>query len=387
MFKRTLFEADHETLRHQVADFLETQVVPDHPQWVADRQAPRAIWQQAGEAGLLCRTIPTDYGGHGGDFRDSVIIIEEIAKRRLCGLLTFLQSDIVAPYLHRLGNEVQRQEYLPGLCSGRRIGAIALTEPQGGSDLHALSCAAEQDGDEIVLTGEKTHISNGSQADLIIVAARKGGTDGGTGQPTGFDMVLVDADTPGLTRSRIDKTGMPALDTSHLRFDGCRVPQGNLLGASGMGFFYLVSFLSIERLVLAVYAQAMAETLLQETVKLCNARQTGQGSTLDYQATQFRLADLYGEAMANRSVVDSCIADHLAGRLDNRNACIAKLRSTETLAAIAAAKLQLSGARGFCAEGADTATQDVLDSAIQTIWGGSSEVMRNVVGSSLANIL
>ncbi|XHE56373.1 acyl-CoA dehydrogenase family protein [Phaeobacter sp. BS34] len=178
MFKRTLFEADHETLRHQVADFLDTQVVPDHPQWVADRQAPRAIWQQAGEAGLLCRTIPTDYGGHGGDFRDSVIIIEEIAKRRLCGLLTFLQSDIVAPYLHRLGNEVQRQEYLPGLCSGRSIGAIALTEPQGGSDLHALSCAAEQDGDEIVLTGEKTHISNGSQADLIIVAARKGGRMG-----------------------------------------------------------------------------------------------------------------------------------------------------------------------------------------------------------------
>ncbi|MFS4583150.1 acyl-CoA dehydrogenase family protein [Phaeobacter sp. C3_T13_0] len=385
MFKRKIFEPEHESLGHQVAEFLDSQVVPYHPQWVADRQAPRQIWQQAGEAGLLCRTIPQDYGGHGDDFRGSVVIIEELAKRRLCGLLTFLQSDIVAPYLHRLGSEIQRQEYLPGLCSGRRIGAIALTEPHGGSDLHALSCQAKREGDEIVLTGEKTHVSNGSQADLVIVAARCGGA--GDAQSAGFDMVLVDAGTPGLTRNRIDKTGMPALDTSHLQFDDCRVPQDNLLGASGMGFFYLVSFLSIERLVLAVYAQAMTETLLHETIKSCNKRKTAQGSTLDYQAIQFRLANLYSEAIANRSFVDSCITDHLAGRLDNRNACIAKLRSTETLSALAAVKLQLSGARGFCAAGQDTATQDVLDSAIQTIWGGSSEVMLNVVGSSLANVL
>ncbi|UTS80374.1 acyl-CoA dehydrogenase family protein [Phaeobacter piscinae] len=387
MFKRTLFEQDHEILRHQVADFLDAQVVPDHAGWAASRKAPRAIWQQAGAAGLLCRTIPQEYGGHGGDFRQSVVIIEEIAKRRLCGILTFLQSDIVAPYLHRLGSDHQRQEYLPGLCSGQRIGAVALTEPQGGSDLHQISCQAESDGDEIILTGQKTHISNGSEADIIIVAARSAGARGTSGQAESFDMVLVEAGTEGLFRSRIDKTGMPALDTSHLRFDGCRIPKGNLLGASGMGFFYLVSFLSIERLVLAIYAQAMMEALLKETVKLCNMRKSAHGSTLDYQATQFRLADLYSDAIANRSFVDSCIADHVAGRLDNRNACIAKLRSTELLGRVAAAKLQLSGARGFCADSAEEATRDVVDSAVQTVWGGSSEVMRNVIGSSLVNIL
>ncbi|ATF18567.1 acyl-CoA dehydrogenase family protein [Phaeobacter gallaeciensis] len=390
MFKRSLFEPDHECLRQQVAEFLDAEVVPHHPQWMENRQAPRRIWQQAGEAGLLCRTIPEDHGGHGGDFRQSVVIIEELAKRRLCGLLTFLQSDIVAPYLYRLGNDIQRQEYLPGLCSGRRIGAIALTEPQGGSDLHGLRSTAIRNQDEIILTGEKTHISNGSEADLIIVAARTGPTDCDGASSAGFDMLLVEAGTPGLTRRRINKTGMPALDTGHLTFDNCRVPEGNRLGASGMGFFYLVSFLSIERLVLATYAQAMAETLLRETVRFCATRRTAEGTTLDYQATQFRLADLYSEAATSRSFVDSCIVDHTAGRLDNRNACIAKLRSTELLTAAAAAKLQLSGARGFCddgSDGPDRATQDVLDSAVQTVWGGSSEVLRNVVGSSLANML
>lgn len=385
MFKRTLFDAAHEALRRQTAAFLETHVVPFHVNWSVAQTVPREIWSAAGQQGLLCRTIPQDYGGQGRDFRDSVVLIEELARRRLPGFPAFLQSDIVAPYVLRLGTKTQKDQILPGLCTGALIGAIALTEPQSGSDLHAMQTSAVRQGDEIVLNGVKTHISHGSTADVLVVAARCG--KAAIAGQAGFSMVLVEATRPGFSRERISKSAMPALDTSRLEFQDCRVPAANLLGAEGMGFVYLVTFLGVERLILSIYAQASAEALLGELIALTAQRKTSKGSVLDFQNTQFRLADLFSECATNRSFVDSCIMAHLSGQLDPRAACIAKLRTTELLKTIAACKLQLSGAAGFCDLAGVQATQDLIDSSVQSIWGGSSEIMRDIIGRSLVNIL
>ena len=385
MFKRTLFENAHATLRQQTAAFLDSNVVPHHDGWTTAQSAPRQIWRDAGAQGLLCRTVPQEYGGQGRDFRDSVVLIEELANRRLPGFLAFLQSDIVAPYILRVGNKTQRETILPGLCSGALVGAVALTEPHSGSDLHAMQTFARRDGDDFILDGQKTHISNGSTADILAVAARSD-THSATGQ-AGFSMLLVDANQAGMTRQRIVKSGMRALDTSQLCFQNCRLPAANLLGAEGMGLVYLVTFLGVERLILSIYAQASAEAMLQEVIALTARRKTAAGSVLDFQATQFRLADHFSDCAANRSLVDSCIAAHLKGQLDTRAACVSKLRTTETLKQIAACKLQLSGAAGFCGDEGERATQDLIDSSMQSIWGGSSEILRDVIGRSLVNML
>lgn len=385
MFKRDLFDAAHEALRRHVSDFLDAEIVPHHAGWTQAEHVPMEVWRQAGQNGLLCRTVPSEYGGLGRDFLDSVVIIEELARRRLPGLLTFLQSDILAPFLLRLGTDAQKKRFLPSLCSGDALGAIALTEPHSGSDIYAMRTHAENVGDDVVLNGTKTHISNGSTADVILVAARS--KKGALAGHAGFSLVLVEAKSPGLSRDKISKSGMRALNTSCLRFDNCRVPVENLLGAEGMGFVYLVSFLGVERLVLSIYAQASAEALLHELIETCHSRQTANGTLLDFQHIQFRFADLFSECATNRAFVDLCISNHLKGQTDPRAACIAKLRTTELLKAIAAYGLQLRGAAGISGPEGERTTQDLIDSSVQSIWGGSSEVMRDLIGRSLVNVL
>jgi acyl-CoA dehydrogenase len=385
LFERDMFDDSHAALRADVAAFLDARIVPAHPGWTEARDVPREVWEQAGATGLLGRTVPEEYGGRGRDFRDAVVIIEELAARRLSGLPTFLQSAIMMPFLVRLGTDDQKNRYLPGLCEGRLIGAVALTEPQSGSDIYAMRTTIARNGDNILLDGSKSHISNGSKADLILVAGRS--EKGAVGGQPGFSLVLVEANTPGITRDPIRKAGMQALDTARLSFDGCRIPAANLLGPEGMGFMYLMRSLVVERLVLAIYAQASTEVILRETIAACEGRRTSSGTVLDYQNTHFRLADLYGECAANRTFVDHCIQRHLRERMDPRAACIAKLRTTELLRAVAGFALQMRGAAGISdAEGART-IQDLVDSSVQTIWGGSSEVMRDVIGRSMANVL
>jgi alkylation response protein AidB-like acyl-CoA dehydrogenase len=385
VFKRDLFDTGHLALRHHVGAFLDEEIVPHHQGWTEREYVPPDAWQKAGSNGLLCRTVPVEYGGLGRDFRDSVIVIEELAARRLPGLLTYLQSDIVAPALLRLGSETQKLRYLPALCAGRSLGAMALTEPHSGSDIYAMQTKAERSGDGFVLNGSKTHISNGSTADLIVVAARS--RQHAIGGQAGFTLLLVEATTPGLSREKISKSGMRALNTSCLRFDNCPVGADGLLGPEGLGFLHLMTFLVVERLVLSVYAQASGEALLRELIGACHDRRTSMGTVLGYQNTQFRLADLFSECATNRAFVDLCIAQHLAGRLDPRAACIAKLRTTELLKTIAALGFQLRGASGISGVEGTRTTQDLVDSAIQSIWGGSSEVLRDVIGRGLANVL
>lgn len=383
MFQRDLFSSQHDRLRQQVAEFLDSEIAPHYAQWEQQGEVPREAWTKVGEAGLLGRAIPKAYGGHGGDFVESVVVAEEIAKRRFSGLLTPLQSDIVSPFYLRLGNDAQKQRYLPGLCNGSKVGAIAMTEPQSGSDITAMKMRLNDEGEQWSLTGTKTHISNGSLADVIIIAARN--TDGPVLPNSGISLMVVEAPAEGLERRRIAKTGMRALDTSELTLDGVKVNKSNMLGKNGMGFLYLMTFLAIERLVLAIYAQASATAILKELVQACHGRETQCGTLMDYQNTSFQLADLFSQLAVNQTFIDRCIADHLRGKHDPKAACIAKLKTTDLLKTITGAGLQLRGANSFTHDSQQRAGQDMLDSCVQSVWGGTSEVLRDVVGKSLVN--
>lgn len=381
MIKRSLFSHTDDRFRLYVADFLDSEIAPYHGGWELQGRIPRDAWLKAGAAGLLCRTAPTGYGGCDAPFTEAVVIAEELAKRRLSGFLTFLQSDIVAPYFLRLATESQKQDYVPGLCSGAKLGAIAMTEPQSGSEIaHMKTSVARIDGD-FSINGEKKHISNGFSADVIVVAARKAGL------APQLSLLIVDADRQGLSRAPIAKSGMRALDTSTIVFDDCRVGEDKLLGAEGRGLFYLLTFLGLERLMLAIYAQMNAITILQELIGFCERRKTSTGSLLDYQANYCRLADLYGECTVNQAYIDACIIEQSRNCLDPRAASLAKLRATETLKSVAALSVQLHGAQGISGISGERCTQDLLDSAVQSIWGGASEVLRDVIGRSLVNSL
>lgn len=386
MFKRTIFDAHHLELKDQVSGFLDSHVVPFHGDWATQQATPRDIWHQAGENGLLCRTIPAEYGGHGGDFLESVVVIEALADRRISGLLTFLQSDIVVPFILKLGNEAQRKRLLPDFASGATLGAIAMTEPQGGSDIAALTTTATSHGNSFVLNGTKTHISNGSVADVIIVAARSDDPNAANAQPA-ISLVMAETERQGIHRHAISKAGMPALNTGQITYENCVVPETNLLGAKGMGFIYLMTFLGIERLVLAIYAQAFAERLLRDLIADCDGRTTAEGSVLDYQNTRFSLADVYSACAVNRAFIDQCIVAANAGHPDPKSACMAKLRATETLHQIASLGVQFRGAAGISGNSGQRATQDMIDSAVQSVWGGTSEIMRDVIGRGLASVL
>lgn len=383
MIRRNLFSQADDRFRLHVADFLDSEIAPCHRDWEMQGWIPRNAWLKAGAVGLLCRTAPRSYGGLDAPFTESVVIAEELAKRRLSGFLIFLQSDIVAPYFLKLATELQKQDYVPDLCSGAKLGAIAMTEPQSGSEVaHMKTSVTRADGD-FVINGEKKHISNGFLADVIVVAARNAGL--ALNQAPQLSLLIVDANTQGLSRARIPKAGMRALDTSTLIFDECRVGGEKLLGAEGRGLFYLLTFLGLERLMLAIYAQASAVTILQELISFCGRRKTSTGSLLDYQVNYCRLADLYGECTVNQAYIDACIIEHAHSGLDPRAASLAKLRATETLKSICALSVQLRGAQGVSGVSGERCTQDLLDSSVQSIWGGASEVLRDVIGRSLAN--
>ncbi|NIZ13562.1 acyl-CoA dehydrogenase family protein [Phaeobacter sp. HF9A] len=385
MFKRDLFTTTEEHFRAEVVDFLDQEVVPHHDAWAAAGQTPRKIWQKAGSAGLLCRTVSPDYGGQGGSFLESVVLIEELARRRISGFLACLQGDIVAPYLMKLASPEQKARWLPGFVSGETLGAIAMTEPGGGSAIDAIATNWRRHSNRLVLNGTKTHISNGRSADLVIVAARSATAASQPGDSPELTLVMVEADRPGLSRKPIAKSAMPALDTAEIELENCLVPQDNILGREGRGFFYLMSFLGIERLVLAIYAQAMAEQMLTELIEACETRRVGAQTVLDFQNTRFNLAELYSSCAVNRAFVDQAIRAATAGKADPRTACIAKLRCAELLRNVALAGVQLRGAAGVSEASGARATQDLLDSALQSIWGGTNEVMRDVIGRSLAS--
>ncbi len=383
MLKRSIFSPSDEALRLDVARFLDIEIAPHYDTWENEGQMPREAWIKAGGAGLLCRTAPEEYGGHGASFLESVVIAEELGKRRFSGFLTFLQSDIVAPYFSRLANDQQKKSYLPGLCSGSKIGAIAVTEPQSGSEVGRMQTTISRSNAGFVVNGRKAHISNGFSADVVLVAGRNGsGMKGGENE---ISFLIVETDTPGIERNPIPKSGMRALDTCEFTFENACVSATALLGGSGKGLFYFFTFIGLERLMLAIYAQASAVAILQELLTFCDGRKTSSGSILDHQSVYMRFADLYGECSVNQAFIDACIVEQARGRHDPHAASLAKFRATETLKSVALLAVQFRGAQGVSGKLGERATQDLVDSCVQTIWGGTNEVLRDAIGKGLMN--
>jgi acyl-CoA dehydrogenase len=380
MIPRTIYDSDHEQFRESVAKFLEAEAVPHYEAWEDAGQIDRALWNKAGAQGYLCPTVPESYGGVGADYRYNAIVTEEISRLGLTGVQFPLHSDIAVPYIINNASEALKEKYLPGCLSGETVSAIAMTEPGTGSDLQGIKTTAELDGDHYIINGAKTFITNGQQADLVIVVCRTN-QDPEAGARA-FSLILVEASSEGFERGKnLKKVGMKAQDTSELFFQDVRVPKENLLGEEGMGFIYLMNELPQERLSVAVGAVAACESVLQQTIEYVKERKAFNRPIAAFQNTQFKLAEMDAEMSAMRVFIDRCIELHLDGNLDAVGASKAKLLSTELQSRVMDECMQLHGGYGYMWE--YPVARAWADGRVQRIYGGTSEVMKLIIGRSL----
>lgn len=374
----TPWTAGHEAFRDQVRRFVAREIAPHHADWERDGAVPRELWEKAGAAGLLCCGIPEEHGGPGGDFGHAAVVIEELARAGASGPGFSVHSDIVAPYILRYGSDDQKREWLPRLVSGQAIGAIAMTEPGAGSDLQGIRTAARADGNHLVVDGQKTFITNGQSADLIIVVAKTAPDKGARGT----SLVLVEADRDGFSRGRnLEKVGLKAQDTSELFFDSVRVPRTNLLGEENRGFAHLMDDLPQERLIIALGAVAAAEAALEWTVAHVKGRKAFGKALADFQNTRFVLAEVKTEAAVARAFVDRCLAEHLEGGLDPATAAMAKLWCTEMQCRAIDACVQLHGGYGYMWE--YPVARAWADARVGRIFGGANEIMKELIARTL----
>ncbi len=377
--QRTLFDADHQAFRDTCRAFCEKEIAPFHAEWEEAGIVPREVWERAGSHGLLGFSVPAEYGGGGvRDFRFNTVLNEELTRVAATGVGFSVHVDINGGYLLDLTTDEQKDRWLPGYADGRLITAIAMTEPGAGSDLQGISTTAVRDGDDFVLTGQKTFISNGINADLVIVVAR---TDPDAGHE-GISLVMVERDMAGFGRGRnLDKIGLKAQDTAELFFDQVRVPAANLLGEPGQGFVYLMQNLPQERLCIAVTAVAACERVLGQTMDYVRSRTAFGRSVGSFQANRFTLAELVTEVDIARVYVDRCIEQHLGGGLSATDAAKAKWWTTELQKRVVDQCLQLFGGYGYMSE--YPIARAFLDTRVQTIYGGTTEVMKEIIGRDL----
>ncbi|MCG8673013.1 MAG: acyl-CoA dehydrogenase family protein [Pseudomonadales bacterium] len=381
MIPRTIFEPEHEQFRQSVRKFFEAEAVPYHEQWEEQGKIDRQLWMKAGEQGFLCPTLPEEYGGVGVDFRYNAVITEEISRMGLNGVVGFsLHSDIVVPYIINNASPELKEKYLPRCLTGEIVTAIAMTEPATGSDLQGIKTTAELDGDHYVINGAKTFITNGQHADLVIVVCKTNSNSDAGFQA--FSLLLVEAGTPGFERGQnLKKVGMKAQDTSELFFDNVRVPKGNLVGMENMGFICLMQELPQERLSVAIGAVAACDSILKQTVEYVNNRKAFNKPIAAFQNTQFTLAELDAEVTAMQVFVDRCLELHLDKKLDTVTASKAKLLATELQGRVMDQCLQLHGGYGYMWE--YPVARAWADARVQRIYGGTSEVMKLIIGRSL----
>lgn len=378
MIPRSIFNSDHEAFRDMVVKFLEKEAVPFHAQWEEDGQIDRALWNKAGEQGMLCPCLPEQYGGVGADYLYSAIVMEEISRLGLTGIGFGLHTDIVAPYIEHYGSEEMKQKYLPKMVTGELVGAIAMTEPGAGSDLQGVRTTAVRDGDHYVINGSKTFITNGQHADIVIVVAK---TDPAAGAK-GTSLIIVEAGTPGFTKGRnLHKVGMKAQDTSELFFQDVRVPVSNCLGKEGMGFIYLMQELPQERLGIAVNGIAMAEGALKLTLDYVKERKAFGKHIADFQNTQFKLAELHSKVMQGRVFVDRCLELHMQKRLDVPTAAAAKYMMTDLQCEVIDECVQLHGGYGYMWE--YPIARMWADARVQRIYGGTNEIMKTIIARAV----
>ncbi|WP_426367224.1 acyl-CoA dehydrogenase family protein [Streptomyces sp. E-08] len=377
--KRQLYTADHEAFRAIVRTFLEKEVLPHYAQWEKDGIVSREVWLAAGRQGLLGIAVDEEYGGGGNpDFRYGSVLAEEFTRAGAPGLAIGLHNDIIGPYLTSLGTEEQKRRWLPGFCSGELVTAIAMTEPGAGSDLQGIRTTAEDHGDHWVLNGSKTFISNGILADLVVVVARTT-PEGGA---HGLSLLVVERGAEGFERGRnLDKIGQKSQDTAELFFTDVRVPKENLLGELNGAFLHLMTNLAQERLAIAVAGIAGAEHLLELTTTYVKEREAFGRPLSRLQHIRFEIAEMATECAVTRTFVDRCIEEHTNGALDAVHASMAKWWATELQKRVADRCLQLHGGYGYMSE--FPVARAFTDGRIQTIYGGTTEIMKEIIGRSL----
>ncbi|HLT10950.1 MAG TPA: acyl-CoA dehydrogenase family protein [Micromonosporaceae bacterium] len=374
-----LYEPVHAEFRELCREFLAREAVPYHAEWERAGVVDREVWRKAGAAGLLGLDVDEEYGGAGQrDFRFNAVLVEEIIRAGCSGLGFGLHNDVVAPYLTDLTTEEQRKRWLPGFCSGDIVTAIAMSEPGAGSDLAGVQTTAVRDGDSYVLNGQKTFITNGELADLVIVVAKTAPAEGAHG----VSLIAVERGTPGFTRGRrLAKVGLKANDTAELFFSDCRVPAENLIGTENHGFYHLMSNLPRERLGIAVAAVAAAEVILEQTLEYARTRQAFGRAIGSFQHNRFLLAELDTEVTIARTFLNHCISEFNAGLLTVADAAKAKWWTTELQNKVADRCVQLHGGYGYMLE--YPVARAWLDSRVQTIYGGTTEIMKEIIGRSL----
>ncbi|MFE2349031.1 acyl-CoA dehydrogenase family protein [Kitasatospora cineracea] len=377
--QRELYTEEHEDFRTTVRAFLAREVVPHHARWEQQGIVDRSAWLAAGKAGLLGTAVDERYGGGGSpDFRFAAVLAEEFVRAGASGLAVGLHNDIIGPYLTGLATEEQKERWLPGFCSGELITAIAMTEPDTGSDLQAIRTTAVDAGDHYLLNGAKTFISNGILADLVVVVA-KTTAEGGA---HGLSLLMVERGMPGFERGRnLDKIGQKAQDTAELFFRDVRVPKANLLGEEHQGFLYLMRNLAQERLAIAVAAIAAAEQLVEETTGYVKQRTAFGRPLAKLQHVRFEIAELATECAVTRAFVDRCVSEHNRYALTPVDASMAKWWATELQKRTADRCLQLHGGSGYMSDSA--VARAFTDGRVQTIYGGTTEIMKEIIGRSL----
>ena len=378
MFRRTIYSSDHDIFRDSVDRFIAEQVAPHHAQWEKEGQVSRELWLAAGAYGLLCATIPEEYGGAGVDFLYAAVIQEQMSWHNYSGPGFAVHSDIVAPYLLHYGSDALKAEWLPRMARGEAIGAIGMTEPAAGSDVKEIRTSAVRDGDDYVINGQKVFITNGQICDFIVLAAK---TDPAAGA-RGVSLILVEADRPGFRKGRnLEKVGYKAQDTSELFFQDVRVPATNLIGVEGRGFAQLMDQLPQERLLQAIRSTSSIEAALEWTLDYTRERKAFGRSVADFQNTRFRLAEIKSRATMLRVFLDRCLEMHVAGELSDIDAAMAKMLASEIQSEVLDTCLQLHGGYGYMWE--YPIARAWTDARMMRIAGGTGEIMRELIGRDL----
>ncbi|MCK0099915.1 acyl-CoA dehydrogenase family protein [Qipengyuania sp. S6317L1] len=374
---RTAYNEDHAAFRETVRKVFSEHMEPYLDQHEEEGIVPRSAWKALGDAGMLCPTVAEENGGLGLDFGFNCVLAEELAYLGSSAGFT-LQNDITVNYFERLGSPEQKEKYLPGMISGDIITAIAMTEPGAGSDLQGIKTTAKEDGNHLVINGSKTYITNGQNADVVIVVAK---TDPNAGAK-GTSLILVDADTPGFARGRnLDKIGQHSADTSELFFEDVRVPKTNILGGENRGFIHLMEELPQERLSIAVSAMGGAQRAFDEAVKFTKERKAFGKTVFEFQNSKFTLAELAAKLQVGWAHLDWAIARHLKGELTTGEASAAKLWHSEMQWEMVDACLQLHGGAGYMNE--YPIARLWRDARVQRIYGGTSEIMKEVVSREI----
>ena len=375
--EREIFSSEHEIFRTSVRRFMQDSVIPNLDKWNKQCYTDRDVWLEAGRLGFLCITLPEQYGGAGADRKYSAVLIEEQQRANAAGPGFVMHSEIVAGYILRFGDEAQKAKWLPQLARGEVIGSLAMTEPRGGSDLRAISTRAVVDGDDYLLNGAKTFITNGYITDLIIVAAQTQQDDGSSA----LSLFLVEADRAGVSKSApLDKVGQKAQDAAELFFDSVRIPKENLLGRQGDGLRYLMQELAWERLMIAIRAVAGCEVALESTIDYTKSREAFGQKLIDFQNTKFKLAECKTKTQIARVYVDRCVELACEGRLNAEASAMAKWWCTELQNRVLDECVQLHGGYGYMLE--YPVARAWTDARAQMIYGGTNEIMKEIISRS-----